>query len=309
MSAPEVLDPEFGGRHSRFVEDFLRSRARVKGFSQHTLRAYRSDLGQFFGFLKTLGTPSVDRLTVRQYLAHLKQSGLQSASIARKLSSLRAFLRYLSERGQGDPAALLLRASRRKERRLPGFLTEEEMRTFLDSVGGKSWSGCRDRAILEVLYSAGLRVSELGGLRLCDADLEAGQLRVLGKGNRERIALVGNAAREALDRYLRHPRAPKEALANRSPGRPVFVNRGGQSLSVRGIHRLVAKHARQSGIGKRVSPHMFRHSFATHLLDRGADLRSVQELLGHAQIATTQIYTHVTAQKLKSIYDRTHPRA
>jgi integrase/recombinase XerC len=283
---------------------FLRYLAAEKQASPHTLRSYRNDLAQFRTFLTAAkGTrglrdalDELDARAIRAYLARLHERGLDPASVARKLAALRSWLRFLVRRGvlARNPAADI--RGPRTGRKLAAFLPIDEATTLLDS-GEPS---VRDRAIVEMLYATGLRVSELSGLDLDDVDRGEGTVRVLGKGRKERIVPFGAKAASALDAYLEE----------RGPGRgPLFTGRRGQRLGVRSLFDVVRRRARAAGLTRRVSPHTLRHSFATHLLDAGADLRAIQELLGHSRLSTTQRYTHVGSAQLMRIYDQAHPRA
>lgn len=241
----------------------------------------------------------VDVQLLRWYLASLWRKGLARATISRKLAALRSFYRYLARMGAvSSPAALDL-ATPKRDRPLPKFLEKDEAEALLNGPNETTPLGMRDRAILETLYGGGLRVGELVDLNLTDLNLARGQLRVMGKGRRERICLVGRRAVNALQLYLTEGR-PK--LKSPRSGDALFLNCQGGRLTARGVQMIVRKYGD-------VSPHALRHSFATHLLEGGADLRAVQELLGHASLSTTQIYTHVTAERLRSVYERCHPRA
>ena len=231
-------------------------------------------------------------------------SGVSRRTTARKLSCLRSFFRFLCREGQltDNPAAVI--PTPRLERRLPSFLDEQHARRLLDAPPVSHWRGLRDRAILETLYSTGVRISELIGLNRDDVDDIAGCIVVRGKGKKERLCPVSQTALKAIGRYLtKRPAKGGRVL------QALFISQKGTRLTVRQADRLVRDYVRQVGLPPTISPHSLRHTFATHLLDRGADLRSVQELLGHASLSTTQIYTHVTAQRLKKIYDQAHPRA
>ncbi len=283
-----------------------------RGASIETVRAYNADLLHFHGFIEAnkIAFDGVDNLVIRRYLAFLRDGQYERSSIARRLASLRSFFRFLFKRGKvaSNPAKLC--RSPRLEKRLPVVLDETEISGLLALPDTSNLHGLRDRALLELLYSAGLRISEAAGLRVRDLDLFSGIVHVSGKGKKERLAPMGSYAQRALGDYLQTRGMQMEQLGrNGNDGQPIFCNRFGERLSVRGMRRIVEKYARLSGITKTISPHTFRHSFATHLLDRGADLRSVQELLGHENIATTQIYTHVSVRRLKEAYDKTHPRA
>jgi integrase/recombinase XerD len=296
----------------RFLDHLLVER----GLSANTLAAYRRDLGRYAAFLSGRGirrAADADESDVRAFLASVSASthgpqerAYAATSVARALSTVRSFHRFLLREGLAsrDPAAGVVRP--RLPRALPHPLGAEEVIALLDVPAPATPGGLRDRALLELLYGAGLRVSEATGLDVDDLDLEEGGVRVLGKGGKEREVPVGRYAREALGTYLRTAR-PELATA-RTRG-ALFLNARGGRLTRQSVARLVAGYARQAGIARSVSPHDLRHSFATHLLDGGADVRVVQELLGHASVATTQVYTLVTAQHLRDVYDRAHPRA
>ena len=286
------------------VAAFLRYLAAEKQASPHTLRSYRSDLEQFRRFLSevTDGSPlhvglrNLDARLVRAYLARLHARGLDPVSVGRKLAALRSWLRFLVRRGAlaRNPAADI--RGPRPGRKLAAFLPIDEAVALLDG----SETSVRDRAILELLYATGLRVSELSGLDLDDVDRGDATVRVLGKGRKERVVPYGAKAATALDVYL-----DGRGLARG----PLFTGRGGRRLGVRTLFEIVRRRARAAGLTRRVSPHTLRHSFATHLLDAGADLRAIQELLGHSRLSTTQRYTHVGSDHLMRVYDHAHPRA
>jgi integrase/recombinase XerC len=283
---------------------FLRYLAAEKQASPHTLRSYRNDLEQFRRFLtKTPDDRSLrhalddlDARVIRAYLARLHERRLDPTSVARKLAALRSWLRFLVRRGVlvRNPAADI--RAPRAGRKLAGFLPVDEAKALLDS----GETSVRDRAILEMLYATGLRVSELSGLDLDDVDRGEGTVRVLGKGRKERVVPFGAKAASALDAYLE---------ARGSARGPLFTGRQGRRLGVRSLFDVVRRRARAAGLTRRVSPHTLRHSFATHLLDAGADLRAIQELLGHSRLSTTQRYTHVGSAQLMRVYDQAHPRA
>jgi integrase/recombinase XerC len=289
------------------VDDFLRHLRGARNLSKHTLRAYAGDLGRFTAFLggeTIIAAGRVDVATLRRYLATLLAANRARSSTARTLACLRTFFAFLERRGvvASNPAAHL--RNPRKERRLPGVLDEKEIEKLLDAAGGSDFAGRRNRALLETMYAGGLRVSEAIGLDVSDATLDAGLVRVReGKGAKERLAPIGRPAARAIEAWLDERRALARA------GGALFVNAAGGRLDVRSARRIVAAAAKAAGLGRRVSPHTLRHSFATHLLDRGCDLRSVQELLGHENVTTTQIYTHVSAGRLRQVYDQAHPRA
>jgi len=291
----------------REVAAFLRHLDRERNASPHTVKAYGEDLQQFTAYLDgELGRPArpadVDHLLIRGFLADLHRRGLQKSSAGRKLASVRTFFRYLCREGVLDrnPARALL--SPRLERRIPSHLEEGEIESFLDVPGGTT-AALRGRAILELLYATGIRCAELVGLDIGEVDLHARMVRVLGKGRKERVVPFGSKALEALRRWL------DERLRLRPRGDALFVNAKGGRLTDRAVRKLVADRVRRLALNRRVSPHSLRHSFATHLLSRGADLRSIQELLGHSSLSTTQRYTHVDINQILIIYKKAHPRA
>ena len=287
------------------VAAFLDYLAAERRASAHTLRAYRADLAEFAAFLRGAGPgpaaiEAVDARAVRGFLASLHQRGLGKASISRKLAAVRSCLRFLARRGvvEDNPARHL--RGPRVPRRLPSFLPKDESKDLLDRAPAATPAGRRDHALLELLYACGLRVAECSGLDLADLDRGQGTVRVLGKGGKERVVPVGDAALGALDAWL--------AVRGRAAG-PLFVNPRGGRLTTRGMHRIVKRQARAAGIVRRVTPHTLRHTFATHMLGEGADLRLIQDLLGHARLSTTQRYTHVSPEHLMKAYDAAHPRA
>ncbi len=291
------------------VDRFLEHLKSARDFSVHTQRGYAVDLAGFLDFLERRGETAsfptgLTRTTVRAYLVALCEEGYSKRSAARKLSSLRSFFNYLVSRSviPSNPADGV--RAPKLEKPLPKFLQVDEVGRLLDAAGGGDLWGLRDRAIIETLYGAGLRVSELVSIDEVDLDLGNGLVHAKGKGRKERLSPLGRSAAEALGKYLD---ARRRWGAARGPA--AFVNRRGERLDVRSIRRLLAKYQARAGLGRRISPHVLRHSFATHLLDRGADLRVVQDLLGHASLASTQIYTHLTAERLKTAYEAAHPRA
>jgi len=277
--------------------------------SPYTVRNYTTDLTGFFQFLRDRGIGSlkeVDRHVLRDYLSQLTERGFVKASIARKLSAIRSFFRYLV-REQTLPANPIEQAASPKlDRRLPSFLTLEEIERLLAAPDLSSPVGQRDRALIELLYASGLRVSELVQLNVEQVELTTNEIRVRGKGSKERVVLMGKPAAEALEVYLKQGRPE---LLGEKRSNALFVNRYGQRLIERRVQRILEMYARSAGIDKKVHPHMLRHTFATHLLDGGADLRVVQELLGHANLSSTQIYTHVTKSQAKKVYLSAHPMA
>ena len=280
-----------------------------KGLAPLTVRNYRTDIRPLQDYMLDSGIAELKALTrgeLRSYLAWLHQLGYARASIARKLSVLRTFLGWLTREGAIDQEPLPRRGVMKVESRLPRFLSQQEAAKLLQAPEASQWLGLRDRALLELIYGAGLRVSEAAGLDIGDVDMSTGELRVTGKGSKQRVTLVGKQGIGALSLYLREER-PK--LSNRSSGNALILNRYGSRLSQRSIQDKVRRYASKVGLGSEVHTHTLRHSFATHLLEGGADLRVVQELLGHASPATTQIYTHVTNSQARRVYMAAHPRA
>jgi len=282
-----------------------------KGLSPNTVSAYKRDLLKFdeFGKKKKLTVESVTRDDLVDFLASLYRQKLESRTVARNLVTMRNFFRFtlVTDLRTEDPTLNL--ESPKIRRSLPGYLRLEEVEKLLAQPDEKQPAGLRDRAMLEVLYSTGLRVSELVGLRVMDMDRGAGSVRCIGKGDKERIVPIGKKAIALVERYLRDARPKllgKESKANVTT---LFINRRGGPLSRVGVWKILSAYGRQAGLRKGLTPHMLRHSFATHLLERGADLRSVQLMLGHSDISTTQIYTHVVEERLKQIYKAHHPRA
>jgi tyrosine recombinase XerC len=284
----------------RYIDKFLRYLDIEKNYSKHTLLNYRLDLEDFAKFLGGSPLEQVDYLNLRKYLARLKEKNLKSRTVYRKISCLRSFFKFLAREGYIKTNPVLSLVSPKQEKHLPSFLTEEEMTKLLEAPSTEDDQGLRDRAILETFYSTGMRISELVGLSLDDLDFIGGVVKAKGKGKKERLLPIGEKALTAIKGYLDKRQKPADA---------VFLNKNGGRLSDRGVRNIVSKYIRITSLRQGISPHTFRHSFATHLLNRGADLRSVQELLGHANLSTTQIYTHLTTDKLKSIYDKAHPRA
>lgn len=277
-----------------------------KGLAFNTIEAYRSDLERFADFWESAGQPALDASLLARFLDSLRSRGLDSRSAARHLSALRGFFRFLLREGLigRDPAEGL--KSPRAWRRLPHHLSLPEIERLLEAPDATTPRGLRDRAIIHLLYASGLRVSELCQLQLSDVNHEVGVVRILGKGQKQRLAPVGRAALEALQAYLERGRA---RLLGRRSSPYLFVSTRGTPLSRQAVWKLVAKLALRAGLDRRVWPHAVRHSFATHLLEGGADLRSVQLMLGHADITTTQVYTHVMRSRLRQTLDEHHPRA
>jgi integrase/recombinase XerC len=293
--------------------EFLRHLALERNASAHTVKSYREDLTQAVGFFRERQgghTPPATQLTtrlLRAHLAWLSEQGYARTTIARRLAAIRSWCRFLCRQGVlASNPAMGLRGPR-QDKKLPHFVSREDMLRLLATPPADTPLGVRDRAILETLYSAGLRVSELTGLNLADTDLVEGMATVRGKGRRERLAMLGPPAVEALQAWL----AAREALAGPRAATltALFLNKNRTRLSSRSVGRLLEKYLKLAGLDPRTTPHTLRHSFATHLLDAGADIRSVQELLGHKSLGTTQIYTHVSTQRLRDSYHKAHPRA
>jgi len=277
--------------------------------SVYTVRNYTHDLLDFFSFLRAKKISSlneVDKHVMRDYLSYLIKQGFVKASIARKLSAIRSLYRYLLREGMVPASPVANTTSPKLDKRLPSFLTPKETVQLLEASDLSTPQGQRDRALLELLYASGLRVSELVSLDLGQLNLDTDEIRVWGKGAKERVVLMGKPAAEALSTYLSQGR-PK--LLGEKKTSALFVNRNGGRLTGRSVQRILEKYTRVAGISKRVHPHMLRHTFATHLLDGGADLRVVQELLGHANLSSTQIYTHVTKSRARKVYLSAHPLA
>ena len=294
---------------SATISSFLTYVKVEKGLSSNTVSAYRRDLVKFdvFAQKRKLSLEAVSRDDLVDFLAGLYRMNLESRTVARHLVTMRNFFRFaqIQELITTDPSINL--ESPKIRRSLPGYLRLQEVERLLEQPDSTTALGLRDRAMLEVLYSTGLRVSELIGLRVSDLDSKVGCVRCIGKGDKERIVPVGRKALIVVEKYLRDAR-PK--LLSKLRGSPtLFVNRRGVSLSRVGVWKILSGYGKRAGLRVSLTPHMLRHSFATHLLERGADLRSVQLMLGHADISTTQIYTHVVEERLKQIYKAHHPRA
>jgi integrase/recombinase XerC len=311
------------------IDEYLTYLRAERDASAHTLRNYRVDLEQFLAYLQERGVSggsprpeAVDHLAIRGFLARLHGAHLAKSSAARKLATLRSFFRFLCRGGRlGANPAKLVQAPRLPVRTTPHLSVDEMVQLLTrssamaagDGSAGTKGAGAlraRDRAILELFYAAGLRIGELVGLNVADVDLREGFARVRGKGRKERIVPVGRPARDSLRAYLdlRDGLRPGKASGPKD-AEAIFLNRRGGRITTRSVSRIVLKHLIASGLGKKITPHGLRHSFATHLLNAGADLRAIQELLGHARLQTTQRYTHVGLDKVLEVYDRAHPRA
>ncbi len=303
----------------RYIDEFLQHLKYERNLSEHTLRNYASDLEQFYdhiappdkeGKRPEVDIRAIDNLTIREFMASLYAQQKKKSSIHRKIAALRTFFRFLCREGivEVNPARLV--ASPRVERQLPNHLTIQEMIRFIETPDTETVLGKRDRAILELLYASGVRVSELVNLNLTDIDFAHQTLRVKGKGRKERIVPFGDHARKALEDYLG---VRGELLIEADPEKAdplaLFMNYQGTRITTRSVGRMVDKYVKLCADIHHISPHALRHSFATHLLDAGADLRTIQELLGHARLSTTQQYTHVSTDKLMEVYDRAHPKA
>ena len=299
----------------RFL-DYLRVE---RNASAHTLRSYGGDLEQFRNFLLSselhvdrksgdVAVEKIDHLAIRAHLSHLYR-GHRKSSLARKLAAQRSFFKYLVEEGLLAQSPAEIVATPKQEKPLPTFLPVDEVFSLLETPDKSTTWGARDRAILETLYSCGIRVSELVGLTDGDIDFTLGILKVYGKGQKERIVPIGEKALTAIREYLPQRDGMMARLHAPGSNAPLFINRRGGRLTTRSVARILQKHILRCGLLRKVSPHALRHSFATHLLDAGADLRGIQEMLGHVSLSTTQRYTHVSVDKLMEVYDRAHPRA
>ncbi len=294
------------------VEDFLKYLENTKNYSRHTLVAYRTDLGHFQHFLTEIGpgewtVQAVDGRVIRQFLGSLLSKGFARRSIARSLASLKSFFKYLHKQGrrEGNPTANIV--TPKLEKRLPEFLDEKAASSLMSQPDSTTVVGLRDIAILEILYGCGLRQSELIGLRISDVDFSNNTISVIGKGAKQRIIPLGRKAKNALLHYLRR----RGELVHRRnvEVHSVFLSATGKKLQPRTVYTIARTYIGKVSEVRKKSPHVLRHSFATHLLDRGADLRAVKDLLGHESLSTTQVYTHVSVERLKKIYAQTHPKA
>ncbi|MCG0277638.1 MAG: site-specific tyrosine recombinase XerD [Thermanaeromonas sp.] len=290
------------------LDEFLYYLAIERGLAENTLASYHSDLEQFFDYLSKAGVTSLkesNRGLIIAYLMHLKKQGRSPATVSQHLAAIRSFYQFLLREGilSSDPTATL--ESPRQVKKLPKVLTVQEVELLLRQPQPQTPSGLRDKAMLELLYASGLRVSELVALNIDQINLKEEYVRCLGKGSRERVIPIGSIACFHLENYLRHGRGK---LLKDKREKALFINQQGKRLTRQGCWKIIKAYARAAGLSN-ITPHTLRHSFATHLLENGADLRSVQELLGHADISTTQIYTHLTQRKIREIYNHTHPRS
>jgi integrase/recombinase XerC len=285
-----------------YIEKFIRYLDVEKGVSEHTLRAYRKDLEEFSRSVQ--GEPDqVDVIDLRGFIASQIQQGLSKTTVSRRLSSVRSFFRFLYREGyrKSNPAKLV--SNPKLPKLLPRFLSVDDVFSLVEKPQGIGFLPARDRAILELLYSSGLRVSELSGIDTDDMSLKESLIKIRGKGKKERIVPIGSKALDAMKSYI------IERMLMKSRDKALFLNRNGKRLTERGVRRVVVKYARAIALHGRIGPHTLRHSFASHLLQGGADLRVIQELLGHSSLSTTQKYTHLDVTHLMDVYDKAHPLA
>lgn len=301
---------------SAWQDAFLRYLTDVRGLSAATAEAYSADVNQFSDFLaeswgeeRAGDWAGVDYRTVRGFLGHLARLRYSKTSVARKLAALRSFFRYLLQEGAVDHNPAAAAPTPKQDRRLPEYMYPAEVEALINTPDTSTPLGQRDRAMLEVLYATGVRVGELVGMDLGDLDLEQRQIRVIGKGNRERVVLMGERAVSALTGYLNGARPHLLGVGCNADREALFVNHSGGRLSVRAVQQRVHKHVLECAQSGRITPHALRHTFATHMLDGGADLRSIQMLLGHRNLGTVETYTHVTTDRMKKVYQAAHPLA
>jgi len=300
----------------KYIELYAFFLKNEKNYSNYTIVSYRNDLIQFFNYLKLYRILKddkieyVDRSVMRKYIVYLKKSDYSARSISRKISTVRSFFKFCLREGiiKVNPTINLITPKINKK--LPYFLYLQEVNKLIETPLKNTIFGIRDRAILELLYGTGIRVGELVNLNICNIDLYEKTIIVFGKGSKERILPLGNPSIRAIQEYLTSRNLfEKKIFVNKNDLEALFLNRLGGRLTTRSIRRIIIKYMKMAGLNKKISPHVLRHSFATHLLEGGADLRSVQELLGHKSLSTTQIYTHITKERLKTIYKKSHPRA
>ena len=300
----------------KYIELYAFFLKNEKNYSNYTIVSYRNDLIQFFNYLKFYRILKddkieyVDRSVMRKYIVYLKKSDYSARSISRKISTVRSFFKFCLREGiiKVNPTINLITPKINKK--LPYFLYLQEVNKLIEAPLKNTIFGIRDRAILELLYGTGIRVGELVNLNICNIDLYEKTIIVFGKGSKERILPLGNPSIRAIQEYLTGRNLfEKKIFVNKNDLEALFLNRLGGRLTTRSIRRIIIKYMKMAGLNKKISPHVLRHSFATHLLEGGADLRSVQELLGHKSLSTTQIYTHITKERLKTIYKKSHPRA
>ena len=294
------------------LEDFKSYIIAEKNFSSHTAKAYCSDILSFLVWMDEQSCEDVNFSRVREYLHFIQKFNYKKTTVARKIASLRTFYKYLYRERKVDSNPAMNLTNPKCPKSLPEFLTPDEVEQILNNTKIETPAGYRNRTILELLWATGMRISELSGLNFGDLNLEHNEIRVCGKGSKERIILVTDRAKNFLERYIESARAliPKGFPApDTSENSPVFINNTGYRLQTRTVRNVINEVVEKINLPKHVTPHVFRHSFATHLIENGADLRVVQELLGHASISNTQIYTHVSTQHLKDVYNEAHPRA
>lgn len=294
------------------LEDFKSYIIAEKNFSSHTAKAYCSDILSFLVWMDEQSCEDVNFSRVREYLHFIQKFNYKKTTVARKIASLRTFYKYLYRERKVDSNPAMNLTNPKRPKSLPKFLTPDEVEQILNNTKIETPAGYRNRTILELLWATGIRISELSGLNFGDLNLEHNEIRVFGKGSKERIILVTDRAKNFLERYIESARAliPKGFPApDTSENSPVFINNTGYRLQTRTVRNVINEVVEKINLPKHVTPHVFRHSFATHLIENGADLRVVQELLGHASISNTQIYTHVSTQHLKDVYNEAHPRA
>jgi tyrosine recombinase XerC len=300
----------------KYIELYAFFLKNEKNYSNYTIVSYRNDLIQFFNYLKLYRILKddkieyVDRSVMRKYIVYLKKSDYSARSISRKISTVRSFFKFCLREGiiKVNPTINLI--TPKIDKKLPYFLYLQEVNKLIETPLKNTILGIRDRAILELLYGTGIRVGELVNLNICNIDLYEKTIIVFGKGSKERILPLGNPSIRAIQEYLTSRNLfEKKIFVNKNDLEALFLNRLGGRLTTRSIRRIIIKYMKMAGLNKKISPHVLRHSFATHLLGGGADLRSVQELLGHKSLSTTQIYTHITKERLKTIYKKSHPRA
>lgn len=285
----------------QYLDSFLNFLTIERNYSQHTVRAYKKDLSEFLEYISGPEFDFTDYRNIRRYFLFLKQKGNQNSTISRKASSIRSFYKYLNRTGKKKSNLFALIEAPKKEKKLPHVLNLSFMNSLM-VLGGDDEAGMRDRAVIQLLFATGIRVGELAGLSIEDVNFTRKEIKVLGKGLKERILPVAEQALDSLGDYLN----TRQTLIQNSP---LFCKKSGDRISTDCVRRIIKKWAKHFGLSDGVSPHTLRHTFATRILEAGADLRSVQELLGHVDLTTTQMYTHLNKQKLKSVYNTTHPRA
>ena len=298
------------------IDSYISFLKNEKNYSNNTVISYKNDLLQLLNYLKDYkiirrnNIQYIDRSIMRKYIVYLKKCDYSIRSICRKISTIRSFFKFLSREGIVDINPTINLITPKIDKKLPHFLYLEEINKLIETPPEHTIFGIRDRSILELLYGTGMRVGELVNLNIHDIDLYEKTVRVFGKGSKERILPLGNPSIKAVQEYLtRRSLFRKNISINKNDPDALFLNRFGGRLSARSIRRIIIKYMKIAGLNKKISPHVLRHSFATHLLGGGADLRSVQELLGHESLSTTQIYTHITKERLKAIYKKSHPRS